>query len=539
MRSSPALVLILVLGFALRFYNLNFPSIGYHNMIENEYLSMAQEMQRTQDYITKRVYFYNALDANPVVTQDIQPPLVSYQTLISWKALGENLWAPRLFNVIFGVLSILVIYFIALQLFNNINLSLFSAFILAVLPLGVFFSRNIQPESPGFFFMLLGNLCYLKFCSSLKKYQLFLGGLFFTIAWLYRFNFLIGVLPFIFCFPFRRIANKKKALVKYALTFFLSYVFLIIAFFWVGHLWPGKFQQQIGARLLDIFSFSYWNRYGAILSWYAGGENFTVIFFVTSLLGIMLAFLKAESLLDRYIIGWALAILPYGIIFSQQIAQQNFAQMAFLGLVCIASSHTISFVAETFKKILKKDLLILFMVIIGGVSLQFVYGSLYRMHATVFLGADAAGETLRELTTPQERIFLLTHAQGYAIARYAQRYAGWPSNFEDFINKEKEFKIRYICIYPVNFWNDLKSKAPKLFAYVRHNYRIKELGYEENINRIDYLILEKGKGSNLENSLNSFTGSAHLKTIYRLFGRYIFFYAVKPAAKQAAGNKQK
>lgn len=538
MKSSLALVLLVVLGFSLRFYNLNFPSIGYHNMIENEYLSMAQEMQRTKDFFAKRVYFHNAFDADPQVKSDMQPPLVSYQTLISWKALGGNIWAPRLLNVLFGVLSILVIYLVALQLFNNIALALFCAFVLAILPLGVFFSRNIQPESPGFFFMLLGNLCYLKFSSSLKKYQLFLGGLSFTVSWLYRFNFLIGALPFVFCLPFRRIAKQKKDLLKYALTFFLSYAFLIIAFFWLRHLWPLS-QQAQGPGLFDIFTFSYWKRYGPGLWWYAGSENFTFVFCVTASLGIMLAFLKSGGFLDRYIIGWTLALICYGVIYSSQLTQQSFAQMPFLGLVCIASSYTILFVAETFKKILRKDLLIIFMLVIGGVSLPFVYGALYRMHATIFLGADAAGESLRELTEPQERIFLLTHAQGYAIARYAQRYCGWPSSLEDFINKEKEFKIRYICLYPVNLLYDLEKRSPELVAYVQDNYHIKELGFEENINRLDYFILEKGKGENLREAMKSFSGRAYLKTIYRLFGRYIFFYAINPVAKEPQGKKEK
>ncbi|MDP7157791.1 MAG: hypothetical protein QF922_06170, partial [SAR324 cluster bacterium] len=35
------LTIILVFGAYLRSYHINYPSIGYHNMKENEYLSMA------------------------------------------------------------------------------------------------------------------------------------------------------------------------------------------------------------------------------------------------------------------------------------------------------------------------------------------------------------------------------------------------------------------------------------------------------------------------------------------------------------------
>ena len=158
LRNTIILCSILLAGFALRSYNLNSPPIGYHNMKENEYLSMAQEMIRTNDYTKRRIYFYRAFEKEPTMKIYPQPPLVSYQTLIVWKLLGENIWGARLLNVFFGVASILVIYFVGLILFKDNVLSLFCAFLLAIMPLAVFFSRNLQPESPAFFFMLLGNL---------------------------------------------------------------------------------------------------------------------------------------------------------------------------------------------------------------------------------------------------------------------------------------------------------------------------------------------------------------------------------------------
>ena len=93
--------LILLLGLVLRAYNLDFPSIGYHNMKENEYLSMAEAMLGSGDFATRRVYFHNALEGDTTWKLYPQPPLISYQILISWKILGKNLWGPRLFNALF------------------------------------------------------------------------------------------------------------------------------------------------------------------------------------------------------------------------------------------------------------------------------------------------------------------------------------------------------------------------------------------------------------------------------------------------------
>jgi len=50
-------------------------------------------------------------------------------------------------------LSIIVVYFIGYEIFKRKLLALSCSLLLAILPLAVFFSRNLQPESPAFFFI--------------------------------------------------------------------------------------------------------------------------------------------------------------------------------------------------------------------------------------------------------------------------------------------------------------------------------------------------------------------------------------------------
>ena len=531
LRTNLILCAILLAGFALRSYNLDFPSIGYHNMKENESLSIAQEMKNSNDFIKRKVYFYNAFETDPAIKRYSELPLVPYQILLSWELFGENLWGGRLFNIIFAVLSILVIYFISLLLFSNVNLALFGASILAIMPLGVFFSRNLQAESPAFFFMLLGNLFYLRFASSFKKYNLFLAGLSFSFAWAYKPNFLFGLLPFVFCFPFKVILKNKKHILKHALAFFIPYLLILVAILWLRHLGEWQFSLQLtfakAAKLFQFFSPSYWSHYGPNILWFSVAENYTAIFGILSLLGILLAFMKGNGLLNRYIIGWVLTIVPFGMLFSEQIYQQGFSQMPFLGLVCVSSVYIISFISQTLSKFIKKGATVFLICATIAISIPFVYGSIYRMYATVFLGEDVAGETLKELTLPGERVFLFTHAQGYGIARYAQRYVGWPSNFKDFKEKESKFNIRYICIYPLEYLASLESGSAELFNYIQSNYHLRELGMLEEPNRLIYAVLEKGKGQNLKDALQNISGQIRPRAIYKLFGRYIFFYAVR------------
>lgn len=328
--------IILLLGFALRSYNLDFPSIGYHNTKENDYLCMAQEMQRTGDYVTRRIYFWNAFEDNPVVRVYPQPPLVTYQILFCWKFLGENLWGPRLINILFGLLSILVIYFIGRVLFKDENRALFCAFLLAIMPLPVFFSRNLQPESPAYFFVLLGSLFYLRFIGSFKAYNLLFGGLAFATAWIYKFSFLIGVLPFVICLPYRQIFwEKRKSFLKYTLAFIIPYLVIIASILWMKKIGQWQFEDIGRVKLLEVFSFSYWQKYGPMIYSYIFNENFTFIFTMLASCGIIFSFIRIKGLLNRYIIGLTLSIVPYCMIFSDYINQHNYYQMPFLGLVCL------------------------------------------------------------------------------------------------------------------------------------------------------------------------------------------------------------
>jgi hypothetical protein len=200
-------------------------------------------------------------------------------------------------------------------------------------------------------------------------------------------------------------------------------------------------------------------------------------------------------------------------------------------MVCISSAYAASFFSETVKKFIKKDLAIFVLIVIAVISVPFIYGSLSRMYSTVFLGADVAGGSIRELTASGERVFLLTHAQGNAIARYAQRFAGWTFNLKEFKEKEDKFKIRYLCVYPAQYLELIAKNSPELFSYIQGNYHIKEAGVLDIPNQLVYLIFERGSGQELKD-LQSISGPIQLKTIYKIFGRLIFFYTVSPVVEK-------
>jgi len=105
---------------------------------------------------------------------------------------------------------------------------------------------------------------------------------------------------------------------------------------------------------------------------------------------------------------------------------------------------------------------------------------------------------------------------------------GWTDDLEEFKKNEDKWNIRYICFYPAEFIHLLAQKNPILFEYIKDNYHFKEAGITQQPQQVYYLILEKGKISNSEDFLKNLSGKIQLRNIYKLFGRYIFFYSLRP-----------
>ncbi|HAH20713.1 MAG: hypothetical protein A2Y00_06460 [Omnitrophica WOR_2 bacterium GWF2_43_52] len=523
------LLLIISFGAILRSQNISFPAIGYHNMKENEYLSMAQEMKRTGDFLTKRVYFYNAFDQDPGIIRNSGIPLFPYQILGAWNVFGENLWGARVVNVIFGVLGIVIIFCISRLFFYNLSICLFASFLLAVMPLAVFFSHNLQPETSALFFMLLGSFFYLRYASLPEKtHSLLWGGACFLMAGSYQYNFLIGILPCLCCFPYGLWRKDGKTLFQFFVNVSLPYAIFIFLVLGLARKGGWEFQMPEPQNLFRIFSPAYWQSYGVTIWRYAVSENFTIGVVILAFLGLLRACYKPRNLVQRYSMGWAIALVLYGMVFPDALYRQNYYQMPLVLFVCISVSYAIFSLSELLRKITARDSFIFLALIVLSVSAPLIKSSIVRMQTTVFYGLDAAGASLKEFTKPDERVFLFAHAQGSGIARYASRYMGWVDNLDDFKDKEKRFGIRYVCFYPAEFAHKLKTSDPELFEYIQAQYHLKEAGLIKEPQQVFYLILGKGAPAQGKGFLEELTGRIQLMTIYQVLGKYVFFYTIRP-----------
>ncbi len=155
---------------------------------------------------------------------DYKAPLQTYLMIPSVALFGLNEFSIRLPSAIFGILSIYVVYLLASHFFNK-KIGLLAAFILAISPWHIQFSRTALEVNLSSFLFPLGLYLFLK---GLKKPKLLIYS---SLVWglnLYSYHAAKFFLP-LFLVPLclanlkslKKLGLKKIAIPSFVLLFFL------------------------------------------------------------------------------------------------------------------------------------------------------------------------------------------------------------------------------------------------------------------------------------------------------------------------------
>lgn len=149
------LLAIVLLAFLLRFYRLgSYPAlnadeaaIGY-----NAYSLIKTGMDEHGNPWPIHFQSFN----------DYKPGLYFYMVLPFVKFFGLNVWSVRIPGAALGVLTIVILYFLIKELFDDERLALASSFFLAISPWHIHFSRGGWEVNTATFLIVLGVWLFLK-----------------------------------------------------------------------------------------------------------------------------------------------------------------------------------------------------------------------------------------------------------------------------------------------------------------------------------------------------------------------------------------
>lgn len=503
------LLIFIFIGFSLRIHNLDSPPIGYHNMKEIEYLSEAKEFYLHDDFLHRRISFLGMMSpTGPGNFEEYaQLPIIPWLTLLTWKIFGIHLWLPRLIIVLFSIASIPLLYYLCDQLTEKKVISVIAAFLMTIMPLAVFFGRNIQPETPALFFILLSSYYYLKWTKNFSTKYILVSLLAFSIGGLFKYTFMIFAIPLLFIFPFDKMKNEmnnKKLLHQ------IPWIILLISplFLWAL---ISKFTNVSSEQLFtynrinifEIFTSEYWEKYFFIIQAYLN-SNFTIFYIELALIGIFFCFSKSRTSLSNFIFGSVFMIIPYSMILSDYIRQHSYYQMPFLPLVCLASAYGLYQISEI-KINMNKNIKYIIIIGIIFLSLPSVKQNIDNQYDTIFFGLDVAGNTINEFSNTLDRIFISGHAQTVGMLWTADRYGDFlPGTLDRFKFGEDERHMKWIFVFD-NLGLSRLRENQEIWEYVNKSYSVKEVGFlkiGKNFNQ-KYIILQKGgsidmSGANLE-----------------------------------------
>ena len=159
--------LIIFLSIFLRLYKLGEIPPGFHQDEVSQAYNAFSILKTARDRYGELL---------PILFRSFasyQPPVYTYLTPIPILIFGNTIFAARFTSAFFGVLTVILTYFLVYHLCKpryREKISLIAALVVAVSPWSIHFSRRVVEGNLGIFFFLLSLFLLLK---SLKNVRLF------------------------------------------------------------------------------------------------------------------------------------------------------------------------------------------------------------------------------------------------------------------------------------------------------------------------------------------------------------------------------
>ncbi len=170
------LFLIFLLAFFLRVWNLaKYPEAIDEDEMANGYYAFSLLKNGTDEYGHKFPIYFESV-------KDYKYGLYSYFSIPAVGVFGLNPFSARFTACLAGSLSVIAIYFLALEIFPNAAFALLSSTLLAITPFHIHFSRVGYSNILGLFFSVLSILFFVRFLKKNKTKNVFLSLLFLVLS---------------------------------------------------------------------------------------------------------------------------------------------------------------------------------------------------------------------------------------------------------------------------------------------------------------------------------------------------------------------
>jgi hypothetical protein len=325
-----ALIALLILGFAIRMYDLTDLPLDFH------------PTRQLLSALKARGMYYQTLTDVPAeqksfaiqqwkVRAAIEPEIIETIVAYTYRFTGEYLWIARIYSSLFWVIGAVFLFLLARDL-TSIDGALASTAVYLFLPYSVFASRSFQPDPLMLMLVVIFIWAVYQWAKAPSSYRFaILAGLFGGFAILVKFVaafFVIagGMGALLGRLSLRDALKQPQVYVMSVLGILPGAVYTIYGVFVAGYL-----GQQFGGRFIPslFLSPSYYLGWVGMLNTVVGGA--TLAF---SLAGLF--FFVGEKL--RFMISLWVGYIAFGLYFNYHISSHDYYSLPLIPIVAVSAA---------------------------------------------------------------------------------------------------------------------------------------------------------------------------------------------------------
>ena len=477
MRTYIFLGLILLLALFLRTYDLsnNPPELFSDELIN--YTSAKSVIETGKDLHGRLIPYFTD-------TVELRPPIYGYFAYASSIILGENTIAIRAPAVFFGLITIIAVYLLAFEFFEDRRAALLSAFFMAIIPWHIHYSRAGWEPAAFLPFLLLSSDFFIHGINNNKKYLVALAFGLFTLtiytyqaAPLYSFIFLFSL----FLINYQYFLREKKLL----LVSVIISLILVSPYIWTvdnEYMMYARakaistFSSGLNSESLSIFAHNYISHFKPAFLFISGDPNLrhgagvgTIYWIMLPLILIGIIQLIKSDIPRRYKIFIAIWILifPLGGSLTNDGVPHATRTLPGAPVLCILSGIGFGAIFNFIKPKTGKEIF------------SYAFTAIIIVLSLLSLGH---------------------FARNYYYEYPKRSYLYWDYGHKDVFSKINSIQDNYkrACLQNLNYWNELQ--LIEYYLKDTHLEIIKDLDDPKCLQSGSIIVLKKGSRSKIRNS---------------------------------------
>ena len=505
------LVVIVLLGFMLRYYHVDYPVIGYHNWKETHYLTEARNFAREGffkwGFFVPEYDYYQDMEGPQGQHVDTFP-ITSVVVALLFLLFGVSLYVARLASIVVSVASIVMVFFVVKRLFNNELAGLTAAALTAIMPMLVFFGRNVQLEPYALFFSLLSVWFFLRWMGEQDKFWNLFGAVVFIVAaFLVRYDHFPLLLAYAAVFPYSKLKDRK-----FLLKVVLCCLVALAVPAWL--LYMNNYGVAINSPMVPegaapalLLQPAWWQSVTAHII-----DNYSSIGFFMVLAGMVVTafyFMKDwKNLTYRFMVGLLVGVLIWIPTAAAYLAGHSYHQFPAAIYIILMQTMFIMWITRFEKNEWKTIAVVMAIAILffGAVVLDGTQKSTNRLFDTQFAGLDVAGKYIKDHSVRADKV-MHTSGQGYGLLWSADR-KGFKLQSDVTYDVQYESQgANWIFIYA---WKFQLFGDEKFMQYLSSNYSLRQIGLQDN--QPLWFLYQKGGMSNFSQT-NEWAQAHHARIV--------------------------